>query len=47
MYAARVRAGFAPLLRTEIVTRLKPLSIASCPFVNLPEEKKGRWGERF
>jgi DNA ligase D-like protein (predicted ligase) len=45
MYAARVRAGFAPLLRTEIVTRLKPLNIASCPFVNLPEQKKGRWGE--
>jgi len=45
MYAARVRAGFVPSVRLEIFNRLVGLQVASCPFANLPEDKKGRWGE--
>ncbi len=45
MYAVRVRAGFVPSVRTEVFERLMGLQVAACPFANLPEEKKGRWGE--
>lgn len=45
MYAARVRAGFDSLVRAQVFARFKGLQIAACPFANLPETKKGRWGE--
>jgi DNA ligase D-like protein (predicted ligase) len=44
-YAARVRAGFVPLTRREVFERIKPLETAKCPFVNLPENDAGRWGQ--
>jgi len=44
-YAARVRAGFVPLTRRQVFERIKPLEIATCPFVNLPEKDAGRWGQ--
>ena len=44
-YVARVRNGFVPAPRRQIFARLKPLIISKCPFVNLPERHKGRWGE--
>lgn len=25
-------------------TKLRPLLVSNCPFVNLPETEKGRWG---
>ena len=44
-YAAKVRNGFIPALRETVFRRLKGLQIKTCSFVNLPETKKGRWGE--
>jgi bifunctional non-homologous end joining protein LigD len=45
LYVARVRNGFVPASRRQIFARLKPLIISKCPFANLPETHKGRWGE--
>jgi bifunctional non-homologous end joining protein LigD len=45
IYVARVRNGFVPASRRQIFARLKPLLNAKCPFANLPETHKGRWGE--
>jgi len=45
IYVARVRNGFVPSSRRQIFARLRPLLIAKCPFGNLPETHKGRWGE--
>ena len=45
LYVARVRNGFVPASRRQVFTRLKPLLTPKCPFVNLPEAYKGRWGE--
>jgi DNA ligase D-like protein (predicted ligase) len=45
IYVARVRNGFVPASRRQVFTKLKPLVISKCPFVNLPEAHKGRWGE--
>ena len=45
IYVARVRNGFVPASRRQVFTRLKPLLIPNCPFINLPEAYKGRWGE--
>jgi len=45
IYVARVRNGFVPASRRQIFARLKPLIVSKCPFVNLPERHKGRWGE--
>jgi ATP-dependent DNA ligase len=45
MYVARVRNGFVPASRRQVFTKLKPLVISKCSFVNLPETHKGRWGE--
>jgi len=45
MYVARVRNGFVPASRRQLFTKLKPLVISKCPFANLPETHKGRWGE--
>ncbi len=44
MYAGRTRNGFTPASREKLFERLKPLEVAECPFVNLPEKKSGRWG---
>jgi ATP-dependent DNA ligase len=45
IYVARVRNGFVPASRRQVFARLKPLVTPKCPFVNLPERHKGRWGE--
>jgi len=45
LYVARVRNGFVPASRCQVFARLKPLIVSKCPFVNLPERHKGRWGE--
>jgi DNA ligase D-like protein (predicted ligase) len=45
MYAARVRAGFLPAVRSLLLNRFRGLNIERCPFKNLPEARKGRWGE--
>jgi bifunctional non-homologous end joining protein LigD len=45
LYAARVRNGFVPATRQALFERFRGLERATCPFQNLPESKKGRWGE--
>ena len=45
VYVARVRNGFVPASRRQVFERLRPLVTPECPFVNLPETHKGRWGE--
>ncbi len=44
-YVARVRNGFVPATRRMVYERLKPLVTDKCPFVNLPETGRARWGE--
>ena len=45
IYAAKVRAGFIPATRREVFQAMKELKVSKCPFVNLPEEGEGRWGQ--
>ena len=42
---ARVRNGFVPATRRHVFARLRLSEVAVCPFVNLPETHKGRWGD--
>lgn len=43
-FAGKVRAGFVPYVRRELLGKLKPLHAAHCPFTNLPDATNGRWG---
>lgn len=43
-YAASVRAGFTPASRREVFARCSKLEASACPFSNLPDATKGRWG---
>ncbi len=43
-FAGKVRAGFVPHTRRELVKLLKPAKVPKCPFVNLPDVSSGRWG---
>jgi bifunctional non-homologous end joining protein LigD len=43
-FAGKVRAGFTPHIRRELLERLRPMATATCPFANLPDESPGRWG---
>ena len=45
MYVARTRNGFTPAARVALFRKFAPLEIAECPFANLPETKRGRWGQ--
>jgi DNA ligase D-like protein (predicted ligase) len=45
IYVARVRAGFVPALRAKVFERFHKLEIKTCPFSNLPQREKGRWGQ--
>jgi ATP-dependent DNA ligase len=45
IYVARTRNGFVPASRRRIFETLKPLVTDKCPFVNLPETGRARWGE--
>ena len=45
VYVARVRNGFVPATRRLVLAKLRPLMAPTCPFVNLPETHKGRWGD--
>jgi bifunctional non-homologous end joining protein LigD len=45
IFVAKVKDGFVPRIRDEIFPALKKLSIAQCPFANLPEKRISRWGE--
>jgi DNA ligase D-like protein (predicted ligase) len=43
-FAGKVRAGFTPHVRREVLTELQPLHSAVCPFVDLPNSKTSHWG---
>jgi bifunctional non-homologous end joining protein LigD len=43
--AGKVRAGLRPPARRALAATLLRLKRATCPFVNLPNSKHGRWGE--
>jgi ATP-dependent DNA ligase len=45
IYVARVRSGFIPALRARVFERFQTLEIKTCPFSNLPQRDKGRWGQ--
>jgi bifunctional non-homologous end joining protein LigD len=45
IYVARVRNGFVPASRRQVFGRLRSLEVPDCPFVNLPEKHRSRWGE--
>jgi DNA ligase D-like protein (predicted ligase) len=45
IYVARVRNGFVPPLRAKVFERFHNLEIKTCPFSNLPQRDKGRWGQ--
>ena len=45
LYVARTRNGFVPATRRMVYEKLKPLVTVKCPFVNLPETGRARWGE--
>jgi len=45
VYAGRIRNGFTPASRRTVFSNFEGLSIIECPFRNLPESGKGRWGE--
>src|ERR1700680_3031224 len=45
IYVARVRNGFIPALRARVFERFHKLEIKTCPFSNLPQRNKGRWGQ--
>jgi DNA ligase D-like protein (predicted ligase) len=43
-YAGSVRAGFTPASRQALFARFAKLEVHKCPFSNLPDASKGRWG---
>jgi DNA ligase D-like protein (predicted ligase) len=43
LFAAKVRAGFVPHVRRELMAGMKPLKIDACPFDNLPEKRRTQW----
>jgi bifunctional non-homologous end joining protein LigD len=45
MFVGKVRAGFTPALRTAVFKRFQGLETDRCPFKNLPESRRGQWGE--
>jgi len=47
MYVARTRNGFIPASRRQVFSKLKHLVTPTCPFVNLPETRRSRFGEEL
>jgi DNA ligase D-like protein (predicted ligase) len=47
MYVARTRNGFVPASRRQVFSKLKHLVTPTCPFVNLPETRRSRFGEEL
>jgi DNA ligase D-like protein (predicted ligase) len=45
IYVARTRNGFVPASRRSVFQKLRGLKTEECPFTNLPETRKARWGE--
>jgi DNA ligase D-like protein (predicted ligase) len=47
MYVARTRNGFVPASRRQVFSKLKHLVVPTCPFVNVPETRRSRFGEEL
>jgi bifunctional non-homologous end joining protein LigD len=47
MYVARTRNGFVPASRRQVFSKLKHLVTPVCPFANLPETRRSRFGEEL
>jgi DNA ligase D-like protein (predicted ligase) len=47
IYVARTRNGFVPASRRQVFSKLKRLVTPNCPFVNLPETRRSRFGEEL
>jgi bifunctional non-homologous end joining protein LigD len=43
-FAGKVRAGFVPHIRRDLFRTLRMLHVDACPFANLPDDKRSRWG---
>jgi bifunctional non-homologous end joining protein LigD len=43
-FAGRVGTGFSEKLLASVDAQLQKLKRSTCPFINLPEKSKGRWG---
>jgi bifunctional non-homologous end joining protein LigD len=44
-YVAKVHGGFTPAMRAAVFKRFHGLETKTCPFKNLPEARRGQWGE--
>ena len=44
LFAGRVGTGFSEKVLANLYSKFQKLKAPSCPFVNLPEKTKGRWG---
>src|SRR6266481_3589293 len=47
MYMARTRNGFVPASRRHVFSKLKLLVTKTCPFANLPDTRRSRFGEEL
>ena len=47
IYVARTRNGFVPASRRQVFSKLKHLVTSTCPFVNLPDTRRSRFGEEL
>lgn len=45
IYCGRVKAGFVPATRKWVFEQIQHMATTKCPFGNLPEKSRGRWGE--
>jgi len=45
LFAGRVGSGFSEKLLASIDAQLQKLRRTTCPFINLPEKGRGRWGQ--
>jgi bifunctional non-homologous end joining protein LigD len=44
-YVAKVHGGFTPAVRAVLFKQFHGLETKTCPFKNLPEARRGQWGE--
>jgi bifunctional non-homologous end joining protein LigD len=44
VFAGRVGTGFSEKLLASLYNKFQKLRQPTCPFINLPEKTKGRWG---
>jgi bifunctional non-homologous end joining protein LigD len=45
LFAGRVGKGFSEKLLASVNAQLQKLKRSTCPFINLPEKTRGRWGQ--